>query len=83
MKGDWKVGGLGFGIYYEQTAEQPYDYDPRLPRPLQQNLDFAAPEYILAGRIAPCNDLFALGCLVLSLFNGSSPYTVRLQCEQL
>jgi SCY1-like protein 2 len=44
-QGDWKIGGFGFGVSTknEPGADNEYEfpeYDSRLPRTVQRNLDF-------------------------------------------
>jgi hypothetical protein len=44
-KGDWKIGGFGFGVSTktEEGDDNGYEfpeYDSRLPRSVQRNLDF-------------------------------------------
>lgn len=74
MKGDWKLGGFRFGISTkdESGADNGYEfpeYDSRLPRSFQRNLDFlgtsclsmangAAPEYVMDETVDNANDMF-------------------------
>jgi len=71
-QGDWKLGGFGFGVSTKENAgdsghEFP-EYDSRLPRSVQRNLDFlgilplclaydVAPEYVIDNKLESPNDM--------------------------
>ncbi|BFZ60156.1 hypothetical protein YB2330_001178 [Saitoella coloradoensis] len=75
-KGDWKISGLGFSISFRDAKPQ-YDYpeyDPRLPKNVQRDIDFAAPEFVIEEQVDPLSDMFSLGCLIVAMHNrGASP----------
>ncbi|BFZ57630.1 Protein kinase domain-containing protein ppk32 [Savitreella phatthalungensis] len=75
-KGDWKLAGFSFAVPQNKEANpagssmtrfDAPDFDPRLPRSVQRNLDFAAPESVLDEQVDPLNDMYSLGCLVCAL----------------
>lgn len=72
-KGDWKIGGLGFGVFLNNPDDASrgsmYEYNDYLPEPCQINLDYAAPEYVLDGEVSEANDIFSLGCLAYAIHN--------------
>lgn len=53
------------------------NYDSRLPRFVQLNLDYASPDFVLDSNVTTSADLFSFGLLIVSLFN--SPHTSPLQ----
>lgn len=70
-KGDWKLFGLGFVETFTKEAANEYfipRFDPRLPAFIQINFDYAAPELVLDRKLDPANDIFSLGCLLITLF---------------
>ncbi|KAI4174727.1 MAG: hypothetical protein LQ343_002098 [Gyalolechia ehrenbergii] len=86
-KSDWKIAGLAFAgppdnsdtsssIPPISLAEVLY-HDPRLPRSLQLNLDYASPDFVIDNNIAPAADMFSLGLLILALYN--SPHASPLK----
>ncbi|KAI9008823.1 kinase-like domain-containing protein [Phycomyces nitens] len=71
-KGDWKIGGLGFGVFLNNRAESSedrYDYNEYIPDQCQIDLDYAAPEFVLNNEITQSNDIFSLGCLAYAVHN--------------
>ncbi|KAI9775985.1 MAG: hypothetical protein M1839_000684 [Geoglossum umbratile] len=86
-KSDWKISGLGFSSPPEgsntPTSVPPIslaevlNYDPRLPRSVQLNLDFTSPDFVLDSNSTTAADLFSLGLLIVCLYN--SPHTSPLQ----
>ncbi|KAI9750919.1 MAG: hypothetical protein M1835_001304 [Candelina submexicana] len=86
-KSDWKISGLGFSTPLENSntatsvvpisLAEVLNYDPRLPRSVQLNLDFTSPDFVLDSNITPAADLFSLGLLIVALYN--SPHTSPLQ----
>ncbi|CAO3614011.1 unnamed protein product [Cunninghamella echinulata] len=74
-KGDWKIGGLGFGIFLNQGDETNsyFEYNEYLPDECQINLDYAAPEFVLNNDITQANDMFSLGCLAYTVHNNGVP----------
>ncbi|GAA6058768.1 hypothetical protein JCM10212_001884 [Sporobolomyces blumeae] len=69
-KGDWKLSGFGLSTYLTDPDGAPAKwqfptYDPALPRSIQRDYDYIAPEYILdEAPPSPSNDLFSLGCVL-------------------
>ncbi|KAI8146138.1 kinase-like domain-containing protein [Fennellomyces sp. T-0311] len=76
-KGDWKIGGLGFGVFLNNPGERDtggfFDYNEYLPEACQINLDYAAPEFILDNEVSQANDMFSLGCLAYAIHNKGVP----------
>ncbi|ORZ25034.1 kinase-like domain-containing protein [Absidia repens] len=71
-KGDWKIGGLGFGVFLNQDnveAESYFEYNEYLPDEIQIKLDYAAPEFVLNNEVTQANDMFSLGCLAFTIHN--------------
>ena len=52
-------------------------HDPRLPRSVQLNLDYASPDFVLDSNISFSADMFSLGLLILALYN--SPHSSPLK----
>lgn len=87
-KGDWKIAGLGFcGPYENSTAptslipislHEALNYDPRLPRHVQLDLQYASPDFVLDNSLVASADMFSLGLLILALYNlpHTSPISV-------
>ena len=44
-------------------------HDPRLPRSIQLDLDYASPDFVLDSNISSSADMFSLGLLLLALYN--------------
>ncbi|CAB5204584.1 unnamed protein product [Rhizophagus irregularis] len=94
-KGDWKIGGFGFGTFLNNPdSPVPYeypDYDVRIPSYAQKNYDYMAPEYVLDENLDFANDMFALGCLIYTVHrhgkppmeNHNSIHTYRKNIENL
>lgn len=74
-KGDWKLFGLKFARSYKDGPTEFFteQVDPRLSKLIQINYDYAAPELLLEHKLDPSNDIFSLGCLILCIYNFSSP----------
>ncbi|KAI9677057.1 MAG: hypothetical protein M1817_006896 [Caeruleum heppii] len=80
-KSDWKLSGLGFSGPAENSkipsSAQPISlseilhHDPRLPRSVQLNLDYASPDFVFDSNVTPAADLFSLGLLIVALYNPS------------
>ncbi|KAL1926285.1 hypothetical protein VTP01DRAFT_5982 [Rhizomucor pusillus] len=71
-KGDWKIGGLGFGVFLNNPndgGDAYFEYNEYLPDECQINLDYAAPEFILDNQVLQANDMFSLGCLAYAVHN--------------
>ncbi|CEP10781.1 hypothetical protein [Parasitella parasitica] len=71
-KGDWKIGGLGFGVFLNTgnvSENVGYDNSEFMPEACQINLDYAAPESVLDNNLCQANDMFSLGCLAYAVHN--------------
>ncbi|EXJ86075.1 SCY1 protein kinase [Capronia coronata CBS 617.96] len=77
-KSDWKIAGLGFsGPPDGAEGHQPVPqislsealyHDPRLPRAVQMDLDYASPDFVLDANINYLADIFSLGLVILALY---------------
>ena len=86
-KGDWKISGLGFSGKSEGTTvatSAPYialsetlNFDPRLPRNVQLNLDYCSPDFVMDNNVSSAADMFSLGLLIVALYN--SPHQSPLE----
>ena len=45
------------------------NYDARLPRAVQLNIDYSSPDFVLDTNITPSADMFSLGLIIISLYN--------------
>ena len=52
-------------------------HDPRLPRSIQLDLDYASPDFVLDSNISSSADMFSLGLLLIALYN--SPHASPLK----
>ena len=86
-KSDWKIAGLGFAGPPDNSSSQstmsPISlsevlyHDPRLPRSIQLDLDYASPDFAMDSNISSSADMFSLGLLLIALYN--SPHTSPLK----
>ncbi|KAF2272598.1 protein kinase-like protein Scy1 [Westerdykella ornata] len=86
-KSDWKISGLGFSSPPENSDKsssvapislsEVLNYDARLPRYVQLNLDYTSPDFVMDGNITAAADMFSLGLLILALYN--SPHRSPLE----
>ncbi|KAF2667456.1 kinase-like protein [Microthyrium microscopicum] len=86
-KSDWKITGLGFSGKVEGTTvatsaapmvlNELLNFDPRLPRSVQLNLDYSSPDFILDNNACQAADMFSLGILIIALYN--SPHKSPLE----
>ncbi|KAI9894220.1 MAG: hypothetical protein M1814_004074 [Vezdaea aestivalis] len=86
-KSDWKLSGLGFSSPPQDSKSsstvapialsEVLNYDPRLPRTVQLNLDYTSPDFVLDNNLNHSADFFSLGLLIVSLYN--SPHTSPLK----
>ncbi|EXJ85288.1 SCY1 protein kinase [Capronia epimyces CBS 606.96] len=77
-KSDWKIAALGFaGPPDGAEGHQPVPqislsealyHDPRLPRAVQLNLDYASPDFVLDANINYLADIFSLGLVILACY---------------
>lgn len=78
-QGDWKISGLGFSgkseTFTGATSAQPIalseilNFDPRLPRFIQLDLDYSSPDFVMDGNATAAADMFSLGVLIIALYN--------------
>ncbi|PSN73096.1 hypothetical protein BS50DRAFT_542452 [Corynespora cassiicola Philippines] len=78
-KSDWKISGLGFSSPPENSNKptsvapislsEVLNYDARLPRHVQLNLDYTSPDFVMDGNVTPAADMFSLGMMIISLYN--------------
>ncbi|CAN8006137.1 unnamed protein product [Ixodes pacificus] len=73
-RGTWKLAGLEFTEKCNETdLLSPVSCQPftsKLPKMGQPDLDYTAPEVQAASSCSPLSDMFSLGLIVCSLFNG-------------
>ncbi|KAK0640336.1 Protein kinase-like protein SCY1 [Lasiodiplodia hormozganensis] len=89
-KSDWKISGLGFCSPPDNSTKptsvtpislsEVLNHDPRLPRSVQLNIDYASPDFIMDTNLNTLADMFSLGLLVIALFN--SPHRSPLETNQ-
>lgn len=82
---DWKISGLGFsnppdGSNAPRSLSEVLNYDPRLPRAVQLDLDYASPDFVLDTNVTTAADMFSLGLLIIALYN--SPHRSPLVTNQ-
>ena len=78
-KSDWKLSGLGFATPPDNATgatsvapmslSEVLNYDARLPRSVQLNLNYASPDFVLDTNITHSADLFSLGLVLIALYN--------------
>ncbi|KAF2632089.1 protein kinase-like protein Scy1 [Macroventuria anomochaeta] len=78
-KSDWKISGLGFSTPPENSTKptsvtpislsEVLNYDARLPRYVQLNIDYSSPDFVMDGNVTPAADMFSLGLLIIALYN--------------
>lgn len=86
-KSDWKLSSLAFaGPPDNAEGHQPLPpislsealyHDPRLPRSVQLNLDYASPDFMLDTNVTTSADMYSLGLVAVALYN--SPHVSPLQ----
>ncbi|CAN9145692.1 unnamed protein product [Alternaria alternata] len=86
-KSDWKISGLGFSTPPENSTKptsvtpislsEVLNYDARLPRYVQLNIDYSSPDFVMDNNITPAADMFSLGMLIIALYN--SPHKSPLE----
>jgi len=89
-KSDWKISGLGFsgaGDSSNKPASLPpihvheiLNYDPRLPKSVQLDLDYSSPDFVIDGNVSAAADMFSLGLLIIALYN--SPHHSPIETNQ-
>lgn len=89
LQSDWKVSGLSF-LSPSDNSDKPtsvtpislheiLNIDPRLPRSVQLNLDYASPDFVLDTNLNVSADMFSLGLLIVALYN--SPHESPLHAN--
>jgi SCY1-like protein 2 len=53
------------------------NYDARLPKYVQLNIDYTSPDFVMDGNVTPAADMFSLGMLIIALYN--SPHKSPLE----
>lgn len=89
MQSDWKISGLSFASPPDGSTKpssvtpislsEVLNLDPRLPRSVQMNLDYASPDFVLDSNLNTSADMFSLGLLIIALYN--SPHASPLQAN--
>jgi len=59
------------------SLSEALNYDPRLPRFVQLDLDYASPDFVLDTNVTSAADMFSLGLLIIALYN--SPHRSPLE----
>ena len=59
------------------SLSEALNYDPRLPRFVQLDLDYASPDFVLDTNVTSATDMFSLGLLIIALYN--SPHRSPLE----
>ena len=84
-KSDWKISGLGFSTPTDQSSNgsaptlllsEALNYDARLPRSVQLDIDYASPDFVMDNNINTSADIFSLGLIIIALYN--SPHRTPL-----
>lgn len=91
-KSDWKISGLGYSGPPENSSKptsvapislsEVLNYDPRLPRSVQLNLDYASPDFVLDSNVTTAADMFSLGLLIIGLYNSPHRSPVEVNGSQ-
>lgn len=56
------------------------EWNQRAMSVVQPLLDYLAPEYVIGGRCDPYADIFSLGIMALTVFNGeSNRFTIKIR----
>jgi SCY1-like protein 2 len=61
------------------SLSEALNIDPRLPKTVQLNLDYASPDFVLDTNLNVSADMFSLGVLIVALYN--SPHVSPLQAN--
>ncbi|KAG9240484.1 kinase-like domain-containing protein [Calycina marina] len=89
-KSDWKISGLSFCSPPDNSSKstsvvpisisEALNFDPRLPRSVQLNLDYCSPDFVLDSNLNTGADMFSLGLLIIALYN--FPHESPLETHQ-
>jgi SCY1-like protein 2 len=87
LQSDWKISGLSFLSPPENSTKatsvtpislsEVLNIDPRLPKSVQLNLDYASPDFVIDSNLNTSADMFSLGLLIIALYN--SPHQSPLE----
>ncbi|CAG9536002.1 unnamed protein product [Cercopithifilaria johnstoni] len=91
---NWKIAGFAFSVVAREPNVFPrFPWTKKLPLPLQPDLDFLAPEYLLSNEnsVTSAADVFSLGVLICWICAGgkrlidakNNVETYRVICGQL
>lgn len=77
-KGAWKIAGFDFSVASTNPQDPQPNYpslnlEPDLPPVAQPNLDYVAPECVLADSSDAASDMFSLGVLVYTVYSKGAP----------
>ena len=59
------------------SLSEALNYDARLPKYVQLNIDYTSPDFIMDGNVTVAADMFSLGLLIIALYN--SPHRSPLE----
>jgi SCY1-like protein 2 len=59
------------------SLSEALNYDARLPKYVQLNIDYTSPDFIMDGNVTAAADMFSLGLLIIALYN--SPHRSPLE----
>jgi SCY1-like protein 2 len=51
------------------SLSEALNYDARLPRHVQLNIDYTSPDFVVDGNVTVAADMFSLGMLIIALYN--------------
>jgi SCY1-like protein 2 len=73
-KSDWKLGGFSWSRSFPASTDNTSfisfnDYDVQVVELLRPDLNYLAPESVLDRQIGATSDIFALGCLIYTVFH--------------
>lgn len=77
-KSDWKISGLGFSTPPANASNasmapivlsEVLNFDTRLPRHVQLNLDYSSPDLVMDNNITTAADMFSLGLVIIAMYN--------------
>jgi SCY1-like protein 2 len=51
------------------SLSEALNYDARLPRHVQLNIDYTSPDFVMDGNVTSAADMFSLGMLIIALYN--------------
>lgn len=71
LQGDWKLSGLGLSTFLTTPTGEPPKWeipqsDRNLPKAVQKDFDYLAPEYAVDETLGAFNDMYSLGCIIFA-----------------